>query len=449
MFTIINAALLILLAIVVIIAFKRPAYGYCCFIAIRILIPEVARSPLTDAISFNTTIIFVVFLALLYEKRKDFIRTVREDQFSKTLILLLLYALLVLPISDYGDLTVQYKYTIQFFLTDILPIIFFISAINNEKEINALVKTFLIATIICSVYSIFTAIIKFNPLVALFILTFDKTGDLAMSDMVADLSTGRGFAASGTFIHANGFGYFISMASPICLYLIARGYHRKLSKAALILLLVNLFLCKKRSPLVSMAVLGAMCFYLSRSKDKIKYIIYTLVGAILFVVLVETLPALSSVRNMLESSLFFWDDHTLEKNDVGGSSWELRVRQVFYPFEEIANNIILGHGYGWCRWFLDEFELHPMLYGFETIFSTAVCEFGILGYFIYYKLFYNSYKYSHPIKINNGTNYQLIAVITEMVLIIATGLNYFYFWGFSCVIMNKGDLIYYNHTDIK
>ena len=80
----------------------------------------------------------------------------------------------------------------------------------------------------------------------------------------------------------------------------------------------------------------------------------------------------------VEGRMFFWNDNLLAKTGVGGSDMVLRVRQVIYPLVEVSNNIVFGHGFGWCGWYLGKYELHPILFGFETILSTAVCEFGII-----------------------------------------------------------------------
>ena len=152
----------------------------------------------------------------------------------------------------------------------------------------------------------------------------------------------------------------------------------------------------------------------------------------------DNIEGAKSIRNMLESSLFFWDDNLRDTNNVGGSSWELRMQQLLYPFVEVKDNLLFGHGYGWCQWYLLKYELHPILYGFETIFSTSVCEFGIMGYVLYPYLFYKSYKYSKPRKLlTKQTNFQLLNIISELVLIIATGLNYFCFFGIIIVLFNK------------
>ena len=61
-------------------------------------------------------------------------------------------------------------------------------------------------------------------------------------------------------------------------------------------------------------------------------------------------------------------------------------------------------------------------------------------------LFYQSYKYSRPYKYGK-VNYQLLALVTMIVLIVATGLNYFFFFGIGSVIMNKQE-IFMHEKDI-
>lgn len=260
-------------------------------------------------------------------------------------------------------------------------------------------------------------------------------------------TTGRGVSTSGTFLHANGFGYFISMSIPLFVYLQYTGqYNKRTIFIALALLIVNIFLCKKRSPIVSIGVFLILWMYLKRKTwNVLLYMKVFLLGAVVLLA-VFIIPALESIRSMIETSFFFWDDKLLAAKDVGGSSWELRILQVTYPFIEVKDNILFGKGFGWCSWYLNQYELHPVLFGFETILSTAVCQFGILGYLMYYMLFYQSYKYSRPYKYGK-VNYQLLALVTMIVLIVATGLNYFFFFGIGSVIMNKQE-IFMHEKDI-
>lgn len=260
-------------------------------------------------------------------------------------------------------------------------------------------------------------------------------------------TTGRGVSTSGTFLHANGFGYFISMSIPLFVYLQYTGqYNKRTIFIALALLIVNIFLCKKRSPIVSIGVFLILWMYLKRKTwNVLLYMKVFLLGAVVLLA-VFIIPALESIRSMIETSFFFWDDKLLAAKDVGGSSWELRILQVTYPFIEVKDNILFGKGFGWCSWYLNQYELHPVLFGFETILSTAVCQFGVLGYLMYYMLFYQSYKYSRPYKYGK-VNYQLLALVTMIVLIVATGLNYFFFFGIGSVIMNKQE-IFMHEKDI-
>ena len=146
----------------------------------------------------------------------------------------------------------------------------------------------------------------------------------------------------------------------------------------------------------------------------------------------------------VEGRMFFWNDNLLAKTGVGGSDMVLRVRLVFYPLVEVSNNIVFFFCFGWCGWYLGKYELHPILFGFETILSTAVCEFGIMGYLVYCLLFYKSYRYSHPF-CDRKTNFQLLNILAVVILVIATGFNYFYFFALVVVLMHKLEIFYYNY----
>lgn len=418
----------------IILTFVRPIYGLSMFIAVRILVPEIARTPGID-LSLNSAIIGIVALITFVKKLAFSIKVTIRDKLSKVLLLFIVYNALVLPLSDYGSLSDQYGLLLQSFLTDFLPIILCIIIIRDESDVIIVKRVFLFATIICCMYGIMSYVTRANPYVLSFAIFYQwrDTGDYA--NEVLSLGE-RGFSTSGTFIHSNGFGYFITMSIPIVSYFIYCNRKDNLSKLTLALLIIDMFLCKKKSPIVSIAVFSFLLLFMIRGKQRVKYYLEALSAILLIFILIETIPSLESIKNVVETSLQFWNDNLNEKTDVGGSNWELRVRQLTYPFVEIANNPMFGHGYGWCGWYLGKYELHPILFGFETIFATAVCECGIMGYIIYFFLFEKCYKYSSMYKME-GINFALLNVVTELVLIAATGLNYFYFFGFSIVLLNR------------
>ena len=433
-----NVLLFGILAFTVITTFIRPSYGLACFISARILIPEVTRTPGFEGLSFNSALILVVVMGALVNRISKAYAHLVKDAYFKSLMLFICLCAIFLPFSDYEDLKYQYSALVQHFLTDILPIILAIIVIKTKYDLKIVVSFFVWSTILCCIYAIISYVMQDNPYVNYF-QAITGWRDSSLGEKVW-YTSGRGVSTSGSFLHANGFGYFISMSIPLFVYLqCTEQYNKRTIFMALVLLIINIFLCKKRSPIVSMGVFLILWMYLKRKTWNILfYVKVFLLGAVALLA-VFMLPALESIRSMIETSFFFWDDRLLAARDVGGSSWDLRILQVVYPFIEIKDNILFGKGFGWCSWYLNQYELHPVLFGFETIFSTAVCQFGIWGYLMYYMIFYQSYQYSRPYK-SLKINYQLLNLVAMIVLVVATGLNYFFFFGIGVVIMNKQEI---------
>ncbi len=430
-----------IILVALVFSLKRPSYGFGLFVAVRILIPEIVRTPGLEVLSLNSTLIMIVGLSAFMKNFKSMWRTVWKDKFVKFLLFFIAYSIITLPLAEYENLEGQFGGVRQFFFTDILPIIIGCTTITSKKDFEIVVTVFLGATSLCCLYGILEFLMGANPYVLSIKLMYRYKDLISANDVSTDFG-GRGFGSSGTFVHANGYGYFISMSIPLCLYLIQKNYKRKMALLTLLLLIVNMFLCKKRSPLVTMAAFFGLWMLLNKEKDKWRNNAKILGIALMGLLCIEIIPYFENLRNMVNTSLIFWDDKMLAHSDVGGSNMELRIRQVFYPFVEVANNPLFGHGANWSGWYLSEYELHPVLYGFETLFSSAVCDYGVIGYILYYLLFKKAYRYSHPFK-SSGTNFQLLNVFAVAILAIATGFNYFYFFGFVVVLMSKYEKLFY------
>ena len=123
------------------------------------------------------------------------------------LLLYMAYSIVVLPLSDYGDLIGQYNNLVQFFITDILPALLMIIGINNECDLKCIIKSFLIATVITCTYGILTVVISYNPISVLF----------ECNEMVTN--SWKGASTSATFVSTNAFGYFLALTIPFVYYL--------------------------------------------------------------------------------------------------------------------------------------------------------------------------------------------------------------------------------------
>lgn len=428
------------LAITAILSFKRTVYGCCCLLVSRILIPECVRlTPIVD-ISLNTCVIALLICFLMRDlltKNKRF-KDIIGNTYTKILLGFMLAFLVVLPFSETMDVEKQRGAWTQFLITDIIPTIIFIACIKKKEDLIIVLKTLLVVSLVNCLYGCLTIIIGSNPYVFIINMIYsNRSSDLNTFD--AMLGTRGGIlTTSSTFQHPNGWGYFLPITFVLFFYLLDKQtiyFSKKILWIVLLLLSVGVIICGKRSAYVAYMVFWIVYFFISSTKDKMRLMKYALFGFVLFILLITILPQLENIRGILESSIYFWDDKRLTANEVGGSSWELRVRQLFYPWVEVSHNIFLGHGFGWCATYLKEYALHPILYGFETIFSTAVCEGGIFGTFMWTWLFVRSYKYSalH----SKRKKWERLFSFTQIVIAIATGFGYFIFYGIYITIISK------------
>lgn len=425
------------LAITLVLAFRRTSWGCCCLLVTRILIPECVRlTPFVDT-SLNTSVIGVLLLAAMRDVilgKSKFLK----DKYVKSLLLFMAAFFIMLPMADTLDAGLQRSSWFRFLSTDILPAVIFVIAIRTRQDIITVLKVLGIVCIINCLYGCLTIAMGANPY-AFVLNQMYSTRDEQADALNALLSTRGGvMTTSSTFEHANGWGYFLPITFVLFFYLYdlkKKIYSEKILVFILILLSVGVVICGKRSAYVSyIAFWGA--YLILAHRIKMKYVFYSVFGLLVVFIVISVIPELAKFQSILETSIFFWDDKLLARNDVGGSTMELRINQLFYPWVEIKDNLLFGHGFGWTGVYLSKTEsIHPILYGFESIFSEAVCNGGIIGAGLWIWLFFKSFKYSasHHAK----RLWPLLFTFTQLMIAIATGLSYFVFYGIYIVILNK------------
>ena len=404
---------------------KKNIYGLCCFIAIRILVPEAVR--LTDSISLNTGIIFVVASIFIIKKIKNHGKIV-VDNYFKVLVLFVFYSFVTLPVANYGNFSYQLGTIIKFVITDVIPALLAVCIINNRNDAKTISKVYLYAIIVSCMYGIIVYFMNYNPY--LFLLLGNDGVDI----------TWKGRVTSATFVNANSLGYFVTMSVPFVFYMKHKKIvNNRICNLAIILLLANVIMSKKKAAFVVVAFFFILWFGSRLTLKKIKVLIASVIFAIFALILINRIPFLKPLTNFLNASIFFWDSSVVKGVSGGalGSTMGMRLYQFTYPFVEIRTNPIFGHGYGWSIYYKSLYVYHPVLFGFETIIARAVCEFGLLGCIIYPLVFYRSYKYS---SINNNKHFALLYVLTVVALAIATGLEYWYLFFITIIIMHKMEM---------
>lgn len=415
---------------------KKTIYACQFLIISRILIPETVRlTPIAD-ISLNTAVISILILLVL----KDLlIGKVQFKQFRnsyiKDIFLYILAFTIIFVFATKSDTHYQLNRLIQFCITDFMPVMVFVLEIKNIWQLDLTLKVFLICSCITCIYGIFTLLLGNNPYVD-FINSYYGWRDSDFTDLMQEgLDQSRGiYTTSGTFTHANGWGYFLPIAFVV-IFFYNSIRQSKMAILTLILLAISIVICGKRTAISSFAGFWALYFLLGKWKNKVKLgVIF--IAAFLFVALIlNSFPELNQVKKLVDSSLFFWNDNLADKNGIGGSNWQMRINQMTYCFVLVKDNLLFGNGFGWTAYYLSNFGPHPILMGFENIISDAVSNGGVCGLLLWILIFYSSYKYSS--KNDKKKLFYLLFTFTQVLIALGSGLSYFIFYGIGIVLLNR------------
>lgn len=410
------AALLSMVTILlmIILSLVDITYGVCIFLMVRILVPEDVRIPFAN-ISLNTAIIMILFIMTIFNSVVKGGRIRCNKKFIGGILAFCVYCTVTLTLAEYGEFSDQMGYFVQFLITDITPCILAMLLLKKKKDVLLVVKSFLIACIITASYGIISYFLQSNPYRVLWSSTSNTASD----------SYWYGKFTTSTFVSTNSLGYFIGLSFPFVAFLLNKKIYVKYSKIALVLLAICSLMGKKRTTIVVLLCYGAMWFISGNTKKRLKYLAYGIPALIVFLVIVFTVPSFESVKNVIVTSVFFWNDKLYKSVTLGngGSNWALRLRQLTYPFVEVKNNPILGHGFGWCSWYLAKEGIHPVLFGFETLPAQAICEFGMISFVLYPLLFLGLYKFADA---KSKDKYVSLFLATSIIQMIGTGAVYWY-----------------------
>lgn len=410
------ATLLSMMIFLLMIAFSliNLTYGVCIFLMVRILVPEDVRLPFAN-ISLNTGIIAALFIMTILQSIVRNGRLGYNKKITRGVVAFCVYCVISLLLSEYSDLESQMGYFIQFLITDIMPCIIAASVLKSEKDVLLVVKSFLITCLITTLYGVISYFLQSNPYRLLWAAASNETNQIYW----------YGNFTTSTFVSTNSFGYFIGLSFPFVAFLLSKGIYKKYSEAVLVLLAVCSLLGKKRTTIVVLLCYVLLWFISGNIKKRLKYLVYSIPVAVIAIAVIFTVPSFESTKNVIVTSVFFWNDSIYNSVTLGngGSDWALRLRQLAYPFVEVKDNPIFGHGFGWCTWYLSRGIIHPVLFGFETLPAQAICEFGLMAFILYPLLFVGLYKFADA---KTKNKYVLLFLITSIVQMFGTGAVYWY-----------------------
>ena len=243
-------------------------------------------------------------------------------------------------------------------------------AVKDEKSLKPILQVSLYCLIALTFFGVLNYITKSADFVNA--VTEGRTsmyGDLALGDLYSESSR---FRVQSMFQYAFDYGYIC--AAILLLHL--HGWYRHLeSKKEFIIAIAccifGILTCECRivwvSALLSIACYSMWVFQLSRN------VMYAIVIVILMIIAYNTVPAVEEKVNKVT-------DVFVEKNEVEGSSIEMRMAQYAYVLIYTEGNEWLGLGKGY--WFYS-YTVNPDsvrdLLGIESVILQNLLERGIIG----------------------------------------------------------------------
>ena len=243
-------------------------------------------------------------------------------------------------------------------------------AVKDEKSLKPVLQVSMYCLIVLTFFGVLNYIDKY----AIFVnaVTEGRTtkyGDVGLGDLYTESSR---FRVQSMFQYAFDYGYIC--AAILLLHL--HGWYRHLeSKKEFIIAIAccifGILTCECRivwvSALLSIACYSMWVFQLSRN------VMYAIVIVILIIIAYNTVPAVEEKVNKVT-------DVFVEKNEVEGSSIELRMAQYAYVLIYTEGNEWLGLGKGY--WFYS-YTVNPDsvrdLLGIESVILQNLLERGIIG----------------------------------------------------------------------
>ena len=391
-------------------------YGACAYLAVRLLLPAFVRMVGIN-VSLNTFLSIVLFVACIIQLRGKMMPIITKNiNYIKIIGFFSVLLAVCIPYGEVAPLK-QVSALIQMIITEILPSICILLSIRNIQSFKYFLYTFLLCSIITSIYGIFSFIVGANPY---FVYMMDHYGNFQdyqydFSELAREKGGLAGYAAGMATGGPLKWSQIVLISSLffVCFKSII---NKKLYIFTICLLTLNCFLTGQRSAFLSLLL---AFLYLNAKSINLKRILISVFLGTTFLIFLTSVPSLKRYEANIMSTILIWDDSYAKSSDIGGSSFKLRKEQA----EATLNSLIespLGKGQSFIKVYHEKYGSGVMR-GFESVFFKVIWESGFIGIIAWSVLFVGSYRILPKNRFKSkGINAFYIGYITT---IIFTGIQ--------------------------
>ena len=377
--------MIIIMILYLLVCTRSLEWGAILFVVSHNILPPIIR---VGSISLNTFLISVLMFFSFYHINK----VNGNIKMSFLPLTILFFPLAILNLFAPSSYIQSYSALIKFTITELLPFIVIFLSINTQEGINKVTKAFMISYLIIGLYGIFTFIIGTNPYVIITSLLFEYEGDLFVTGVDGGRLLG---VATGNTTGPLPWGQFSLLALLFSVYIYKRwSLSSMLCILVIILSFANCMMTGKRSVILPAFISIFYFFFISRKIRKIQIVRTVLMGCVVGAFILQDSTVRNQIINISSSSLFFWDDKLAEKNDLKGSSLEMRMEQLVAVSRLISENPLQGRGYGDIRSIAQSKGLSSDLRGLESILLEVLAQSGLVGLIIWLRFLIFNYKCS-------------------------------------------------------
>lgn len=229
-----------------------------------------------------------------------------------------------------------------FLLDTYLILILACYGIKNENfKSNAIINTLMFVTL----YGVVTLLFSSNPIQNMIASAFGRT-------LLDSYYFGDRIRITSTWSHPIAYG----LVCGALFYEYLPYWRKKKIQILMLLLAINVFLCGSRTALAAFFLMGAVIvitrYKLSRA---IRQVI------VICILLIPIYFAIPMVQNKVDSMV----NTALGKDDVSGSSLEMRDEQTYYAMLIVSESPMLGHGL--------DYIVEVMGFGTDNLLVIVIC----------------------------------------------------------------------------